>query len=119
MVGIRGSSMPQNRNFLDLDPTYQDAWGQPLLRMTFDFPRNDSVMANYMTAKGGDIGKRVEKVDHYLLQLTSIAHDAFNISTRLEIEHISCLHQNPYVIFRSEASSPGTRDAIECGPISR
>jgi len=26
-------------DYLDLDPTYKDAWGRPLLRMTFDFPK--------------------------------------------------------------------------------
>ena len=41
MFSVHGCSVSQRQNYLDLDPTYRDAWGQPLLRMTFDFPQND------------------------------------------------------------------------------
>src|ERR1700736_5923453 len=54
---LHGSSVSQRQNYLDLDPTYRDAWGQPLLRMTFDFPQNDLKMAAYVTAKAVEIGK--------------------------------------------------------------
>jgi gluconate 2-dehydrogenase alpha chain len=57
MFSLHGSSMAQRQNFLDLDPTYKDAWGQPLLRITFDFPPNDLRMAEYVTSKGVEIGK--------------------------------------------------------------
>ncbi len=57
MLSIHGSSVSQRRNYLDLDPTYRDAWGQPLLRMTFDFPENDLKMSAYVTAKALEIGK--------------------------------------------------------------
>jgi gluconate 2-dehydrogenase alpha chain len=57
MLGIHGSSATQKQNYLDLDPTYRDAWGQPLLRMTFDFPQNDLKMASYVTGKAVEIGK--------------------------------------------------------------
>ena len=56
-LSLHGSSMSQRQNYLDLDPTYRDAWGQPLLRMTFDFPQNDLRMAAYLTGKGVEIGK--------------------------------------------------------------
>ena len=57
MFSIHGSSMAQRQNYLDLDPTYKDAWGLPLLRMTFDFPKNDLRMAEYVTGKAVEIGK--------------------------------------------------------------
>jgi gluconate 2-dehydrogenase alpha chain len=44
-------------NYLDLDPTYKDAWGLPLLRMTFDFPDNDLRMSAYCTAKAMEIAR--------------------------------------------------------------
>jgi gluconate 2-dehydrogenase alpha chain len=56
-ISVHGSSMSQRQNYLDLDPTYRDAWGQPLLRMTFDFPENDLKMAAYVTAKAVEIGR--------------------------------------------------------------
>ena len=57
MISIHGSSVSQRQNCLDLDPTYRDAWGQPLLRMTFDFPQNDLKMSAYLTAKAAAIGR--------------------------------------------------------------
>jgi gluconate 2-dehydrogenase alpha chain len=57
MFSLHGSSVAQKQNYLDLDPTYRDAWGQPLLRMTFDFPQNDLKMAAHVTAKAVEIGK--------------------------------------------------------------
>jgi gluconate 2-dehydrogenase alpha chain len=56
-ISAHGSSMSQRQNYLDLDPTYRDEWGQPLLRMTFDFPENDLKMAAHVTAKAVEIGK--------------------------------------------------------------
>jgi len=56
-LGIHGSSVATKQNYLDLDPTYKDAWGQPLLRMTFDFPENDLRMSAYLTARAAEIGR--------------------------------------------------------------
>ena len=56
-LSIHGSSVSRRQNYLDLDPTYRDAWGQPLLRMTFDFPENDLKMSAHITAKAVEIGK--------------------------------------------------------------
>jgi gluconate 2-dehydrogenase alpha chain len=56
-INVHGSSMATRQNYLDLDPTYRDAWGLPLLRMTFDFPENDIRMAAYVTEKALAIGK--------------------------------------------------------------
>jgi gluconate 2-dehydrogenase alpha chain len=57
VVGTHGSSVASARNYLDLDPTYRDAWGQPLLRMTFDFPENDLKMSAYITDKAMQVAK--------------------------------------------------------------
>jgi gluconate 2-dehydrogenase alpha chain len=56
-LNVHGSSTATRQNYLDLDPTYKDAWGQPLLRMTFDFPENDIKMSAYCTQKAAEIGK--------------------------------------------------------------
>jgi gluconate 2-dehydrogenase alpha chain len=52
-----GTSTASRLNYLDLDPTYQDAWGQPLLRMTFDFPDNDVRMSQHIADKVVEIGR--------------------------------------------------------------
>jgi gluconate 2-dehydrogenase alpha chain len=56
-LGIQGSCYPHRDNYLSLDPTYSDAYGQPLLRMTFDFRENELKMSDYVTRKMADIAK--------------------------------------------------------------
>jgi gluconate 2-dehydrogenase alpha chain len=56
-LNIHGSSVAARENHLDLDPTYKDAWGLPLLRMTFDFPENDIKMSAYITGRATEIAK--------------------------------------------------------------
>jgi gluconate 2-dehydrogenase alpha chain len=57
VLTIHGSSISTRQNYLDLDPTYKDAWGLPLLRITFDFPENDLKMSTFVTQKAVEIGK--------------------------------------------------------------
>ncbi|MEO8300765.1 MAG: GMC family oxidoreductase, partial [Rhizomicrobium sp.] len=45
----QGSSYPVRGNYLDLDPTYKDRHGRPLLRVTFDFPDNDIAMSHHIS----------------------------------------------------------------------
>jgi gluconate 2-dehydrogenase alpha chain len=59
-MGSQGSSSSAYANHLDLDPTYKDRFGQPLLRMTFDFPDNDIRMSNYVTDRMEDIAKALK-----------------------------------------------------------
>ncbi len=54
---VHGSSYPQAGNYLDLDPTYKDRFGRPMLRMTFDFPENDLRMAKYCTDRTAEIAR--------------------------------------------------------------
>ncbi|MFC0409074.1 GMC family oxidoreductase [Roseomonas elaeocarpi] len=50
-VGSQGSVMSYRDCYLDLDPTYKDRLGRPLLRMTFDFKENEFKMSRFVTAK--------------------------------------------------------------------
>jgi gluconate 2-dehydrogenase alpha chain len=43
-ISSSGGTMPHRYNWLDLDPTYKNVFGQPMLRMTFDFKDNDHRM---------------------------------------------------------------------------
>ncbi len=52
-----GASQSFRTNYLDLDPTYRDAYGLPLLRMTFDWHEHDKKMSAYITAKAVEIAK--------------------------------------------------------------
>ncbi|MDI9780460.1 GMC family oxidoreductase [Pseudomonas putida] len=51
----QGSVMSYRDTYLDLDPTYKDAFGQPLLRVTFNWHDNDIRMSQYVTNKAAEI----------------------------------------------------------------
>jgi gluconate 2-dehydrogenase alpha chain len=57
VVGTQGSVMSYRDRYLDLDPTYRDAHGLPLLRMTFDWHDNEYRMAAFSAQKMQEIVK--------------------------------------------------------------
>ncbi|MFD2368513.1 GMC family oxidoreductase [Brevibacillus sp. GCM10020057] len=58
-VGAQGASMPFRHHFLDLDPTYKDVFGDPLIRITFDFEEQDRQLAAFMAEKCGELLKEM------------------------------------------------------------
>ncbi len=56
-IAVQGACQSYRGNYLDLDPTYRDAYGLPLLRMTFDRHENEHKMSVYITNKAAEIGK--------------------------------------------------------------
>jgi gluconate 2-dehydrogenase alpha chain len=61
-VSCHGSVMAHRGNYLDLDPTYRDSFGRPMLRMTFDFSDNELKMSRYLVDKAADIALAMEGV---------------------------------------------------------
>ncbi|HEY8047965.1 MAG TPA: GMC family oxidoreductase [Ramlibacter sp.] len=56
-ISTHGSVMSHRGNYLDLDPTYRDVYGRPLMRMTFDFTDNEHKMSDFLTDKLAGIAK--------------------------------------------------------------
>jgi gluconate 2-dehydrogenase alpha chain len=62
LVGV-GHSLSYRGNYLDLDPTYRDAWGLPQVRITFDWEPNERLAGAFvgdrarevMTAAGAEV----------------------------------------------------------------
>ncbi|WP_430391699.1 GMC family oxidoreductase [Dyella sp. 20L07] len=54
-VGTHGSVMAYRDRYLDLDPTYKDSFGLPLLRMTFDWHDNEYKMTRFLTDRAQEI----------------------------------------------------------------
>jgi gluconate 2-dehydrogenase alpha chain len=54
-----GSCQSYRTNYLDLDPTYRDANGLPLIRMTFDRHDNEFRMSAYTTDKAVEIARAI------------------------------------------------------------
>ena len=57
VVNGTGSVMPHPDNCLTLDPTYKNRFGQPLLRMTFDFHENDFKVMSHAVDMSAKIAK--------------------------------------------------------------
>ena len=54
-----GACYSYRTNHLDLDPTYKDRFGRPLMRLTFDFDDNERKMAAYLTDRMVEIVKHM------------------------------------------------------------
>src|SRR5271156_3344357 len=52
IVTFSGEHVPYASNYFDLDSTYKDSAGDPLLRMTINWRDNERKMVEFMTAKG-------------------------------------------------------------------
>jgi gluconate 2-dehydrogenase alpha chain len=56
-IGMSGSNYANRNNYLDLEPTYRDQLGRPLLRLTYNFVENDYKLAEYCMSKVVEIAK--------------------------------------------------------------
>lgn len=61
-VSAQGASIPHRNNYLALDDTYRDAYGLPLLRMTYTFTEQDRAMFRFITGKIEQIVKAMNPV---------------------------------------------------------
>ncbi len=57
--GVHASFYSYRDVYLDLDPTYKDRFGRPLVRMTIDFHENELKMSQYLTDKYAEIIQRM------------------------------------------------------------
>lgn len=73
-ISSEGSVMPYKQCYLDLDPTYKDGYGYPLLRMTFDWQDNEYKMTDYVTQQMMKIAKVLNPKSMSVNQLKSGDH---------------------------------------------
>ncbi len=59
-VGAQAESPAYYTHFLDLDPTYKDAYGTPLMRITFDWEDNERKMVAWLAPKLKEIADNLE-----------------------------------------------------------
>jgi gluconate 2-dehydrogenase alpha chain len=59
-VVTHGAVMSHRGNHLDLDPSYRDVYGRPLLRMTFDYTDNEHTMSDYITDRAAEIAQAMK-----------------------------------------------------------
>ena len=63
-ISTHGSCQSYRQHYLDLDPTYRDANGLPLLRMTFDWHQNEQKMLKFMNEKCVEIAKSMSPTSY-------------------------------------------------------
>ena len=63
-LGTLGTVMSYRDRYLSLDPTYKDAHGMPLLRITFDWHDNEYKMAAYSASKMEEIVRVMKPEKH-------------------------------------------------------
>jgi gluconate 2-dehydrogenase alpha chain len=62
-IATHGAVMSHRGNYLDLDPTYRDVFGRPLMRMTFDYTDNEHKMSDYLTDRAVEIARAMQPRD--------------------------------------------------------
>jgi gluconate 2-dehydrogenase alpha chain len=73
-LGTLGSVMSYRDRYLSLDPTYKDAHGLPLLRITFDWHDNEYRMAAHSAAKMAEIVRAMKPEKQVTLVMRSGNH---------------------------------------------
>src|ERR1700685_410802 len=56
-IRFDGELLAYKGNYMDLDPTYKDVHGDPLIRLTMDWGDNERRMADFATQKGLEVAK--------------------------------------------------------------
>lgn len=61
-VSAQGASIPHRQNYLSLDNAYKDAYGLPLLRITYNFTEQDRALFRFISQKIEGIVKAMNPV---------------------------------------------------------
>ena len=64
-IATHGSVMSYRSNYVDLDPTWRDDYGNPLLRLTFDYQPNEHKMSDYLTDQATKIAQAIPGATHH------------------------------------------------------
>ena len=75
-IGASGCNYAHRENFLDLDPTYRDALGRPLIRMSYNFRDNDYKLADYI---GGVLGRLATAMNPTVMSAPSIKKGDYSV----------------------------------------
>jgi gluconate 2-dehydrogenase alpha chain len=75
-IGASGCNYAHRENFLDLDPTYRDALGRPLIRMSYNFRDNDYKLADYV---GGVLGRLATAMNPTVMSSPSVKKGDYSV----------------------------------------
>jgi gluconate 2-dehydrogenase alpha chain len=57
VISFSGEHLAYKGNYMDLDPTYKDRFGDPLLRFTINWRENERKMAEFVTPKAVELAR--------------------------------------------------------------
>ena len=66
----QGSVQAYRGNYLDLDPTYKNEFGLPLMRMTFDWGKHERNYSKWLLGKFDTMAKAFKPTSYFLTQLS-------------------------------------------------
>ena len=69
-ISAQGGVLAYRGNYLDLDPTYRDAFGLPLLRMTFDWGPNEHKASAYLAGVIDRVAKALKPAKYTVSQIS-------------------------------------------------
>jgi gluconate 2-dehydrogenase alpha chain len=92
-IVVSGEHLAYKTNYLDLDPTYRDVYGDPLLRMTMDWNENERNMIRFLVAKMAHVGRAMGAKEIVELQLP--AHYDVNIYKSTHVQGGTIMGSSP------------------------
>ncbi len=83
--GMQGESPAYRQNYADLDPVYKDRWGNPLLRITFNFTDNERKMVRYvaehvLTKIVSQMGASIQRVSGTLGDFSIVPYQSTHLN---------------------------------------
>jgi gluconate 2-dehydrogenase alpha chain len=83
--GMQGECPAYRQNYADLDPTYRDAYGNPLIRITFNFTDNERKMVKYVAEKAltriiAQMNPAIQRVADTITDFDSVPYQSTHIN---------------------------------------
>lgn len=83
--GLQGESPAYRQNYCDLDPSYRDVYGNPLLRITFNFTDNERKMVKYIAEEASTriatvMGGAIQQVSGTLGDFSIIPYNSTHLN---------------------------------------
>jgi gluconate 2-dehydrogenase alpha chain len=81
---MQGECPAYRQNFADLDPTYTDAYGQPPLRITFNFTDNERKMVRYVADRAlaqiiGQMNPAIQQVSDTIRDFNAVPYQSTHV----------------------------------------
>ncbi|MBO9512619.1 MAG: GMC family oxidoreductase [Variovorax sp.] len=107
-IATHGAVMSHRTNYLDLDPTYRDVYGRPLMRMTFDFTHNEHRMSDFLTDRATELAKAMKPA----------SIKVFRRSGSWDVEHYQTTHNTGGAIMGSDPATSAVNKYLQSWDVS-